>query len=274
MNASVHRHRIRILSLSLSVFLSALLGYLTHPLSAPTKTTAKTKAHKSSTQQIPTKMARQTRSQSSTGVVGALPGRSESMLSLIKSAANRRQQKRPGEHRLTSHKPKSATAHVASSHGRNQVPARTAATFIRRTKASPRTHPAMSKNHQSPQQTQNLYWLSHAIQAEAGGEPWPTQVAVGDVIINRVRSANYPNTVKSVIFQVAYGHYAFSSVPNGWIYKTPGQTAIAAAKAVLFKHTNIVPSALVFYNSAHTSATNWVRSQQIIRVIGHMTFAR
>lgn len=120
----------------------------------------------------------------------------------------------------------------------------------------------------------DLYWLARLIEAEAGAEPMQTKIAVGDVIVNRVHSSDYPDTVKGVIFQHAYGVYEFTSVENGWIYHTPSAQSVEAAKKVLDDHDNIVPQALVFYNSSKTSAGSWVRSQPVITVIGDMTFAK
>ncbi|MCF8565787.1 cell wall hydrolase [Alicyclobacillus tolerans] len=121
---------------------------------------------------------------------------------------------------------------------------------------------------------QDLYWLSRLVEAEAGAESMNVKLAVADVVLNRTASPDYPNTVKGVIFQVAYGHYAFTSVANGWIYHTPSADSITAAKMALYGHKNIVPSALVFYNSQQTPAQSWVRTQPVLTVLGHMTFAQ
>ena len=51
----------------------------------------------------------------------------------------------------------------------------------------------------------DLYWLSRIISAEAKGEPLAGQIAVGNVVLNRTRSAAFPNTVKDVIFDKKYG---------------------------------------------------------------------
>lgn len=123
-------------------------------------------------------------------------------------------------------------------------------------------------------QWSDLSLLAHVIQAEAGGEPQQTKLAVGDVVMNRVHSNLYPHTVHSVIFQIVDGRYAFTTVQNGWIYKTPSQASWDAAREVLYKHVNLVPQSLVFYANSKTPSHSWVRTQPILRKLGDMYFAR
>jgi len=121
---------------------------------------------------------------------------------------------------------------------------------------------------------QDLYWMAHVIFAEAGGESFQAQVAVGDVVWHRMESPYYPNNVKSVVFQVVNGHYQFSCVPNGYIYSQPNQGAYQAAAAVLQQHQDLVPGAFVFYNPALTPASSWVWQQTKIADIGSFIFAK
>jgi len=79
---------------------------------------------------------------------------------------------------------------------------------------------------------EDLYWLSRIIEAEAGGESYKGKLAVGTVIMNRVRSSYYPNTVYGVIFDRRNG-VQFTPTANGYIYKVPSQSSIKAAKEVL-----------------------------------------
>ncbi|GMA65390.1 cell wall hydrolase [Alicyclobacillus fastidiosus] len=121
---------------------------------------------------------------------------------------------------------------------------------------------------------QNLYWMEHIINAEAGGESQEAQVAVGDVIMHRLANGSYGNTVYDVVFQIADGHYQFSCVPNGYIYQTPNASSIAAAQKVLETQDDEVPGALVFYNPSQTPASSWVRTQPTITQIGDLVFAK
>ena len=76
--------------------------------------------------------------------------------------------------------------------------------------------------------------LARIITAEADSESFITKVAVGAVVLNRVRSNDFPNTVGQVVYQVdETGHYQFEPVLNGWINRPPSQQAILAAKEAI-----------------------------------------
>ena len=77
-----------------------------------------------------------------------------------------------------------------------------------------------------------VYWLSRIISAEAKGEPLRGKIAVGNVILNRVRSSAFPNTIYGVIFDKKYG-VQFTPAANGTIYQTPTEESIIAAKICL-----------------------------------------
>lgn len=78
----------------------------------------------------------------------------------------------------------------------------------------------------------DVYWLSRIISAEAGGESLYGQIAVGNVVLNRVASKQYPNTIYGVIFD-RKGGTQFSPVSMGTIYRTPTASAVIAAKICL-----------------------------------------
>ena len=79
---------------------------------------------------------------------------------------------------------------------------------------------------------QDLYWLSRIISAESRGEPLLGKLAVGTVVLNRVRSDEFPNTVREVIFDRKWG-VQFTPVANGTVYDEPTQESLLAAKLVL-----------------------------------------
>jgi len=83
-----------------------------------------------------------------------------------------------------------------------------------------------------------IYWLSKIIEAEATGEPYIGKVAVGEVILNRVKSEDFPNTIWGVIFDDNFG-IQFEPVKNGTIYNTPSEESINAAKDALSGSKNI-----------------------------------
>lgn len=118
-----------------------------------------------------------------------------------------------------------------------------------------------------PSSSDNVYLLARAIYAEARGEPYTGQVAVAAVILNRVASSQFPNTISGVIYQKG----AFSSVYDGQINLTPSDTAIKAAKDAL---NGWDPSngALYFYNPK-TSTSQWIFTRTVIAKIGRHNFA-
>lgn len=101
----------------------------------------------------------------------------------------------------------------------------------------------------------DLYWLSRIISAEAKGEPFLGQIAVGNVVLNRVRSSAYPNTIYGVIFDRKHGTQ-FSPVSFGTIYQKPTASAIAAAKICLEGYS--VSNTALFFMNPRISTTNWI----------------
>ena len=115
-----------------------------------------------------------------------------------------------------------------------------------------------------------VYWLSKIISAESGGESLIGQIAVGDVIMNRVKSSLYPNTIYGVIFDRKYG-VQFSPTLDGSIYRDPTYTATLAAKICL-EGTSLSDNALFFLNPK-TAESNWiVRSREYAYTIGGHDF--
>ena len=100
-----------------------------------------------------------------------------------------------------------------------------------------------------------VFWLARIITAEAGGESLLGQIAVGDVILNRVRSQSFPNTIYGVIFDRKWG-IQFSPVANGTIYNSPTYTAILAARICL-EGTSLSDDAMYFLNPS-ISTSSWI----------------
>lgn len=111
--------------------------------------------------------------------------------------------------------------------------------------------------------------LARVINAEARGEPYQGQVAVGAVIMNRVESAEFPNTIAGVIYQKGQ----FSSVKDGQINK-PFENEAAVKKAAQEAYNGSDPTngALFFYN-AKTTKSKWLYTRPTLKVIGKHTFA-
>ncbi len=115
-----------------------------------------------------------------------------------------------------------------------------------------------------------VLWLGRIIMAEAGGESLLGQIAVGDVILNRVKSNQFPNTIWGVIFDKKYG-VQFSPVANGTIYNTPSYTATLAAKICL-EGVSLSDNAMYFLNPL-TAHSSWiVNNRHYAYTIGNHDF--
>lgn len=123
------------------------------------------------------------------------------------------------------------------------------------------------------QTSEDLYWLSRIIHAEAGGEPYKGKVAVGSVVLNRVQSKDFPNTVKGVIFEYHQNIPQFSPVADGSLYKTPSQESIEAAKEAL-NGVRPVGDATYFFNPNKAAGSWIVRSKTYVAKIGDHVFYR
>ena len=109
--------------------------------------------------------------------------------------------------------------------------------------------------------------LAKCVHAEARGEPYKGQVAVAAVVLNRVASSSFPNTVSGVIYQSG----AFSCVDNGSINNTPDSSCIRAALDAL-NGWDPTGGCLYYYNPK-TAADKWIFSRTVQTVIGNHSFA-
>ncbi|WP_018085870.1 cell wall hydrolase [Desulfurispora thermophila] len=119
---------------------------------------------------------------------------------------------------------------------------------------------------------QDVYWLAKAIYAEARGEPFAGQVAVGAVILNRVKSGEFPDSIAEVILQQGKGTYQFSPVQDGSIKLEPDEMALQAAVQAICGW-DPTGGALFFYNP-HTATDTWIRTLPVVARIGNHVFAR
>ena len=106
---------------------------------------------------------------------------------------------------------------------------------------------------------EDLYWLSRIISAESRGEPLLGQIAVGNVVLNRVADGQFPNTIKDVIFDTKYA-VQFEPVSNGTVYDEPTQSSVLAAKMTL-EGARVVGNCLYFFAPA-LSEGNWIVSNR------------
>ena len=116
-----------------------------------------------------------------------------------------------------------------------------------------------------------VYWLSKIISAESKGEPLLGQIAVGCVILNRVKSNQFPNTIYGVIFDKKYG-VQFSPTANGTIYQAPYEISVIAAKICLEGYD--MGNILYFYHPSYPGQTNWISNNRdyAFTIAGHQFY--
>lgn len=108
--------------------------------------------------------------------------------------------------------------------------------------------------------------MANAVHGEARGEPYEGQVAVAAVIVNRVKSPTFPNTVSGVIFEPR----AFTAVADGQIWLTPNETA---KRAVLDALNGWDPSSnATYYFNPDTATSPWIWTRPQIKKIGKHIF--
>ena len=109
--------------------------------------------------------------------------------------------------------------------------------------------------------------LTRLIYAEARGESYQGQVAVGAVVLNRVKSSSFPNTISGVIYQP----YAFTCVNDGQINLKPNNTALKAAKDAM-NGWDPTYGCLYYYNPK-VATSSWIYSRPTVVTIGNHVFA-
>lgn len=114
----------------------------------------------------------------------------------------------------------------------------------------------------------DLYLLAKIINAEAGSQPYEGKVAVGNVVMNRVESPNFPDTIRGVIYQKGQ----FSPVSNGSINKKPNSNSIKAAKEVMNGYRVVDRKVLYFYNP-DIAKSKWIFTREVATRIGGHAFS-
>ena len=123
--------------------------------------------------------------------------------------------------------------------------------------------PSTSTNYSSS----DLYLMAKAIYAEGRGESYVGQVAIGAVIMNRLKSPSFPNTIAGIIYQKG----AFTAVADGQINLEPDQTAYNAARDAM-NGWDPTYGAIYYYNPAKSTSA-WIFSRPTVTTIGKHVFA-
>lgn len=118
----------------------------------------------------------------------------------------------------------------------------------------------------SSSQSASLDLLTRVISAEARGEPYSGQVAVGAVILNRVEHPSFPNTIAGVVYQPG----AFTCMVDGQFNEPVAESAVRAAQEAL---NGADPSGgAIYYFNPNTATSAWIWSRPLIKVIGNHRF--
>ena len=135
--------------------------------------------------------------------------------------------------------------------------------------AGPKTLKALGISGASSGFSSNDYnLLARIISAEARGEPYLGQVAVGAVVLNRVEHPSFPDTISGVIYQ----NGAFSCLNDGQFYQPVSSSAYTAARDAL---NGLDPSGgAIYYYNPKTATSQWIRSRPVITTIGNHIFCK
>ena len=112
--------------------------------------------------------------------------------------------------------------------------------------------------------------MARAINGEARGEPYEGQVAVGAVILNRVKSSQFPNSIAGVIYQSG----AFTAVADGQINSpiSEGSTVYKAARDAM-NGWDPTGGCIYYFNPA-TATNKWIWSRPLVKTIGKHRFCK
>jgi len=116
----------------------------------------------------------------------------------------------------------------------------------------------------------DLDLLARLIHSEAQGEPYNAQVAVGAVIMNRLKNPLFPKTITDVIYEKNGSYYQFTPVLNGYINKPADSTAISAAKDAL---NGVDPTNGALYYFDDSATNTWLRAKPVAITIDKMIFS-
>ena len=120
----------------------------------------------------------------------------------------------------------------------------------------------------SSSNSSDLNLLSRLVYGEARGEPYAGQVAVAAVVLNRVKSSSFPNTISGVIYQSG----AFDVVSDGQINLTPNSTAKKAAQDALNGWDPTYGE--IYYFNPNTATNKWIWSRPMTVTIGNHRFCK
>jgi spore germination cell wall hydrolase CwlJ-like protein len=114
----------------------------------------------------------------------------------------------------------------------------------------------------------DLNLLAQLIESESGTQPFEGKLAVGTVVMNRVKSDEFPDNIREVIFQKGQ----FSPVSNGKINNKPSAESLIAAKEIM-KGIRVLDSNVLYFYNPKISTDKWIRTLKVCKSIGDHVFA-
>lgn len=129
---------------------------------------------------------------------------------------------------------------------------------------------SMNKSYAKASNTSDTQLMARAINGEARGEPYEGQVAVGAVILNRVKDSKFPNTIAGVIYQSG----AFTAVADGQINEPIAQNS-TVYKAAQDAVSGWDPTGgCIYYFNPNTATNKWIWSRPLVKTIGKHRFCK
>lgn len=122
----------------------------------------------------------------------------------------------------------------------------------------------------SSNSTSDIQLMARAINGEARGEPYEGQVAVGAVILNRVKSSQFPNTIAGVIYQSG----AFTAVSDGQINQPIAEDSTVYKAARDAMNGWDPTSGCIYYFNPNTATNKWIWSRPLVKTIGKHRFCK
>lgn len=119
-------------------------------------------------------------------------------------------------------------------------------------------------------QNSDIQLMARAINGEARGEPYEGQVAVGAVILNRVKSSKFPNTISGVIYQPG----AFTAVADGQINQPIAENSTVYKAAQDAKNGWDPTGGCIYYFNPSTATNKWIWSRPLVKTIGKHRFCK
>lgn len=127
-----------------------------------------------------------------------------------------------------------------------------------------------NKSYAKASNTSDIQLMSRAINGEARGEPYEGQVAVGAVILNRVKNSSFPNSISGVIYQSG----AFTAVSDGQI-NAPISENSTVYKAAQDAMNGWDPTGgCIYYFNPNTATNKWIWSRPLVKTIGKHRFCK